>query len=387
MAKLYNRINWTNTIAITLGATNLNKMDKGIDDLDNTQVILSTNLNNVMSYSLTENKTIYVSTTGNDTTGTGTVILPYKTWAKALSMIPKNQNGFDATLNVAGGTYAENVIINGFHGGSLNIVLNGATSINSLYVQESTQCYISSASVVLLTISTTTTSQITVTWGGNVRFLNVNLDLITAITQYGILIENYSSLTVDGTVTITNANNALGVTSNSTAYIGTLAGSGNNVGIRGTSGSKISYGTKTLTATTEKVLTGGAIVTNETSDSITTLTSNVGILSTLTTTIKTSIVNAINWMMGTLLPQTATVSATLNKPTFPVYGQTYRYYFVACRYANLYRISGLSVTVIGLGGITGVSVVAQYTNGFLVLDTLEVGNGYPIQIIATLTKI
>ena len=35
MAKVYNRINFLNSITTPLGATNMNKMDKGIDDLDN----------------------------------------------------------------------------------------------------------------------------------------------------------------------------------------------------------------------------------------------------------------------------------------------------------------------------------------------------------------
>lgn len=36
MAKRYARINWTNTNSTLLNATNLNKMDKGIDDIDDT---------------------------------------------------------------------------------------------------------------------------------------------------------------------------------------------------------------------------------------------------------------------------------------------------------------------------------------------------------------
>ena len=52
MAKRYARLNWQNTpsVATPINATNLNKMDKGIDDLDNAiEAIYSKRVNNVVT--------------------------------------------------------------------------------------------------------------------------------------------------------------------------------------------------------------------------------------------------------------------------------------------------------------------------------------------------
>lgn len=58
---------------------------------------------------LSANKTVYVATTGSDATGDGTQAAPYATINKALSTIPKNLNGFWATIMIGAGTYTENV--------------------------------------------------------------------------------------------------------------------------------------------------------------------------------------------------------------------------------------------------------------------------------------
>ncbi len=59
MAKLYSRINWVNAPLTTtpVGATLLNKMDKGIDDLDN-------KVEQIYGY---QNPTLLGTTTGNST--------------------------------------------------------------------------------------------------------------------------------------------------------------------------------------------------------------------------------------------------------------------------------------------------------------------------------
>ena len=61
--------------------------------------------------------TIYVSTSGNDTSGTGTSTSPFKTITHALSMIPRNMNGKTVTLDIATGTYTENVVVKGYNDG------------------------------------------------------------------------------------------------------------------------------------------------------------------------------------------------------------------------------------------------------------------------------
>ena len=63
---------------------------------------------------------IFVATTGNDTTGTGTEAKPYATIGKALSVLPRNLGGKVVYIWVAGGTYNESqVMIEGFGNGEL----------------------------------------------------------------------------------------------------------------------------------------------------------------------------------------------------------------------------------------------------------------------------
>jgi len=72
---------------------------------------------------LNANKTVYVSTAGSDALGDGTAANPYATINKAINSIPKNMNGFDATINIAAGTYEEDVWIARTFGGI--IIFNG----------------------------------------------------------------------------------------------------------------------------------------------------------------------------------------------------------------------------------------------------------------------
>ena len=71
------------------------------------------------------NMTIYVATSGSDGLGDGTSSAPYATITKALSGIPKNLNGYDVTINIAAGTYNEDVTIQNYSSGK--IVLSGNT--------------------------------------------------------------------------------------------------------------------------------------------------------------------------------------------------------------------------------------------------------------------
>ncbi|MBE5991886.1 MAG: hypothetical protein E7247_05755 [Paenibacillaceae bacterium] len=81
---------------------------------------------------LTGDINIYVSTTGSDTTGDGSKLNPYASIGKALSVVPKNLNGFTASIYVSDGTYAEDVSINGIKNGLLILRRDGVEELNSL---------------------------------------------------------------------------------------------------------------------------------------------------------------------------------------------------------------------------------------------------------------
>ena len=225
---------------------------------------LLASVNGAKATYLTANKTVYVATTGSDTTGDGTSGKPYKTIAKGLSVIPKNLNGFDATLFIAGGTYAENVVVKGFHGGLLTIALQGKVTINSFTASSNQFVFITTASVsYTLTITNTTSTAFIVAYAANVRFHSeIVLVVNSATTLSAIQCLSFSQLSIDGTATVNNAGRAISMKANSKAFINSLTGSGNLTGIYGEEGSQFSYGTKTISATTDHVLTGGSIITN-----------------------------------------------------------------------------------------------------------------------------
>ena len=83
-----------------------------------------------------ENATIYVATSGNDASGDGSEDYPFKTIQKAIDSIPKDLENHEITINIASGTYSEEVVVSGFHGGSLRLSF-GSVTITTLSIYES----------------------------------------------------------------------------------------------------------------------------------------------------------------------------------------------------------------------------------------------------------
>lgn len=128
---------------------------------------------------LNANTTLYVSTAGSDSLGDGSAANPYATIMKAIGALPKNLNGYTATINIAAGTYNENVGISSTYGGI--IILSGAAGaavqINSLQVVH----------------------------GANVQVANINLSISGMIGGNAIVVTNavlmcFSPVSTIGTV-------------------------------------------------------------------------------------------------------------------------------------------------------------------------------------------
>lgn len=91
---------------------------------------------------LDANTTIYVATTGSDVTGDGTSAKPFKTIQYAIDTLPKDLGGYECIVQIADGTYPEDVRILGFHSGSIRIyssnILSISTvcSVNSFFVSQ-----------------------------------------------------------------------------------------------------------------------------------------------------------------------------------------------------------------------------------------------------------
>jgi len=176
---------------------------------------------------LQASRTIYVSPGGNNTKGDGSTEKPYLTIGKAIGVIPKNLNGFIATISISPGTYAENVAFNNFYGGTITMVIAGTVEITSLKVHNSSvfidtyggevtlqAAYIYTTYHAILYSTTSVTVHIYV--GGTVAGLNVGLSAysfsdiyigglcrVFATTNAAIRSEVFSSVFV-GTVGLTD---------------------------------------------------------------------------------------------------------------------------------------------------------------------------------------
>lgn len=233
------------------GQANLYDMERADEPTVVGTPINAANLNAMQrNDALDVGKTVYVAVSGSDSTGDGTPTQPYATIFKALSEIPQNLNGNSATINIAPGTYNENVAIYGYHGGSLYLISSGSNAI--------------------VTINSLLTSDVT-----SLRLQNMKLVVTGASGGSGISLTN-SVLITDGTIELTGANaygiyanrnssaqiaqlsvsNTTGmcVTSNgcSRVFVGSLGGVNNSgIGVGALSGSVLAYEQNTVTVPTK----------------------------------------------------------------------------------------------------------------------------------------
>ena len=164
---------------------------------------------------LTAPVNLYVSLAGSDTLGNGTSANPYRTINKALSVLPKNLNGMRTVINIAAGTYNEIVYADRFFGAAITIsglTINGCRVLidpinltvgsNGIFIESQGLLYSS---------------------GNNPIVVNGAAEGVTL--RYGAMLDLNS-------LTINNATSrALQVQYGSMASVGTLAGSGNNIGV------------------------------------------------------------------------------------------------------------------------------------------------------------
>ena len=217
------------------------------------------------AYTLTENVTVYVSTSGSDVTGTGTSSAPYATIQKAINELPKCLGGYHAQIDIAAGTYEERVTIDGFYGGRLTVGVSDRTvTVRGVSVM--------SSDGVRLNISHITHSA---NFAGTLLYADYgsNVTLLTPLTfrgegasVSGISAARGSFINSPGiTVAMLNfASACVYATSGSRIVIGTINGNSNtSYGLRAELGGVISYATKNLTATAgDSTATGGRILTS-----------------------------------------------------------------------------------------------------------------------------
>lgn len=196
--------------------------------------------------------TIYVSPTGSDSTGAGTSSAPYATIQHAISMLPKNTNGQTVTINVAAGTYNEDVILADFNGYiSITGAYDASVTIKSLTVR-ACACFISS-------IHLRVTAGVTVTYGAT---LMSNSKITISGGLDGVSVNRGSTCIINAALNVSGITGvAVAATNASNVYVLSFTVSGAAVLLEAQQGSIISYGSTnhTVTAVAFITRTGGRI--------------------------------------------------------------------------------------------------------------------------------
>lgn len=239
--------------ALTDAPPDITVMNPNWDKIDEE---MKKNADNITASVLSADITIYVSTSGNDTSGTGTAANPYKTINKAVSTVPKNLGGHDATIHVAGGTYNETVTAHHFGNGRIlmnngtagtSVTVTGINLLNAHYFQvgRNIDLSVGTAGIVV---------------DNNSLFISAGDISITGAAT-GVIVNNNAHFNNSGSLVVNNATTAAIRVSAGQANISTISGAGNTIGLLAVSGGVITITSAgNLTATTKySTTTGGRI--------------------------------------------------------------------------------------------------------------------------------
>ena len=215
------------------------------------------NLNAMQSAAgLSANKTIYVSTAGSDTLGDGSATNKYATIQKAINSLPSNLNGFDATINIAAGTYEEDVLIARTFGG--NIILTGSEgasiSIRSLRVSYGSS--VRAQNIVLNITGNFNNNAVAVT---SASFISLSKLTLSGNAENGLYVNFDGYACVLGDLSIDNTTYAaINATNRSSIFASNISGAAvSGSFLRSVNGSMISYNILNATAPVQFSATAG----------------------------------------------------------------------------------------------------------------------------------
>ena len=219
---------------------------------------------------LVEDVTVYVSTTGSDVEGDGSVDAPFKTIQAAIDALPKHLGGHTAGIYVDFGTYDERVSVVGFSGGRLKIglpgnvfIINGIDIIESSFVE--TNIYqiesVLTGSKGLFEVAGG--SKVLINSDMTIDGLNQSATGIRAIDNSHVVVESGRILTINNCV------GAINTLKCSFVSVDKLTGTSNTFGMMAYRGSIISYNTDTLEkAWSNDAASGGLVLTGSNSTTL-----------------------------------------------------------------------------------------------------------------------
>jgi len=226
---------------------------------------------------LTTDLSLYVSASkGSDIEGDGTDSKPYASIGKALSVIPKNLNGYNAVIDIAGGIYSESVNVTNYINGSVQIQLSGNISINDLTVNNAYLICKTEGNIYQITLAwiSVTSRAILNAWA------SVNWNTTSYKTADGrnisILLSS-AKLYMSGNISLIGNNDvAIRASVNATAYLAKIYGTGFAVGFYAWGNSRIDYAFNGLNATTMYSIDNGGLIVQSSGAVIGSLQHDIG---------------------------------------------------------------------------------------------------------------
>lgn len=207
---------------------------------------------------LSSNKTIYVSGAGSDVLGDGSSTNPYASITKALGSLPKNLNGYSATINVAAGTYNEDVIVSLTYGGMVIFSgeANAAVQIRSLRVWH--DAIVQIVNIDLAVTGMADGNAISVT---NAKLMCLGRVSTTGAVSNGVYL-NHNAYAMFADISVSNTTYAAVYAVNTSRFFAiNITGNGNTAnGLLSVYGAKIAYNSTSLVSAVQSAaLAGGRI--------------------------------------------------------------------------------------------------------------------------------
>ena len=220
---------------------------------------------------LVEDVTVYVTSTGSDVEGDGNSDAPFATIQKAVDALPKNLNGYTASISIGFGVYRERIVVDGFTSGRLVVgkpgevftITGGIDIINSSFVETN-----------IYQIERDANSSRPLFLAKDGSNVSVGSDMIldgidTGVT--GMIVENNSHVVTANNITLTCNNCAMAITAQWCSFVSLnkITGSENVFGMSATQGAIVSYKTDTLSKMwSNNADSGGLVLTGSNSSDL-----------------------------------------------------------------------------------------------------------------------
>jgi len=214
---------------------------------------------NTVPKATTANLTFYVNPSTGSDENPGTSGSPFKTIAKAISLIPKIVN-HNVTINLADGSYSEGITLTGYMGGGIITIAGNAANPENVVLSGLVRIEHSAIYHYILGLETTYTGAAgiyCVRVYGMARFEKIICD--TSSVDYAGFEILYSPVVIIVSSTISNRKQGIYGNNNSHIYSAANGGSNNTVGLQVFTSVIMKASTQPGGTTAESAANGGVI--------------------------------------------------------------------------------------------------------------------------------